>query len=70
MIVLCESLLVIDIPYSAVYHLWEVDQNYPFAILSNIGFWCDNIIGHETNLISVFGIAAISVPWVPSLKSY
>jgi len=45
--VLFKLLLAACICYGAVYHLWENDQDYKFAVLCNINLLYDNITGYK-----------------------
>jgi len=40
MVVVCKSLLAVCIHCCDLYHLWEKDQDYNFAVLCNIDLWC------------------------------
>ena len=61
-----KSLLTVCIPYRAVHHLWENDQDYHFVVLCNINLCYDNITGHEVKVVFVWSIAVISVPGILS----
>ena len=66
----CKPLFSVYIPCDDVYHLWEKDQDYNFAVLCNIDLWYDGITMHEVRLVSVCSIVVISVPGTPSLRIY
>jgi len=66
----CKSLLAGCISCNDVYHLWEKEKYYDFAVLCNIDSRYDNITGHEVRLLFVCNIAVISVLEMPSLRIY
>ena len=70
MVVLYKFLYALCIPCFDVYHLWERDPDYHFAILGNIDLLYDYITDREVKLKFLCGTVVMPIPWVPSLRIY